>query len=105
MRYPALSLCSILAGSKTSGATAAYEASPIDFNALARLNLSVSEISKLHLFGSFALLDRDEKVSGTKLKNSWSLYTLGLSDEMTFNKSTTLYAGANLSFISNTQLI
>ena len=88
---------------KTSGATAAYEASPIDFTALARLNLSVSEISKLHLFGSFALLDRDEKVSGTKLKNSWSLYTLGLSDEMTFNKSTTLYAGANLSFISNTQ--
>jgi hypothetical protein len=77
-----------------------YEASPIDFNALARFNVSVSEISKLHIFGSFSNLDRDYKTT-TKIKEAWNLYTLGLSDEMTFNKSTTLYAGANLSFNSN----
>lgn len=76
------------AGTKT------YEANPLDYVLLGRFNMQMSEISKLHVFAGYSSVDRTEKVSGVKAKDESSNMFLGVSDEMTLTKSTTVYAGA-----------
>lgn len=78
-----------------------YKATPLDMGLLGRFNMALSETNKLHALLSFNMIDRTATVATVKNKDKYTLITCGLSDEISVNKTSIVYAGIN--FVNSTE--
>ena len=73
-----------------------YIATPIDFSARARLSWTIGQNNLLHVFGQYALMNRNYTMAGTATTRSIGDLTAGLSDQMAISDAVMVFAGGYL---------